>query len=221
MTNLSKQLRCDVCGDPAMVSILKDAFGKSDQTGSFCAVHAPKHSAIHLPEAPLTSNLEAVHGRVNAAEFTRLEARISAQQVEIERLRAALEQIGGTDALGVDKFEYRRIAQAALSGDSSAPEGDCSAGVGGVTLVQMAENIKLGLDPYTERDTYETTSVASMDDLVTQLRERFVITEEDSLRVAADKIERFSIALQRIAHPSPDDRDWLSTIAREALRECP
>lgn len=28
-------------------------------------------------------------------------------------------------------------------------ESDCSTGVGGVTLVQMAENIKLGLDPYT------------------------------------------------------------------------
>jgi hypothetical protein len=28
-------------------------------------------------------------------------------------------------------------------------ESDCSTGIGGVTLAQMAENMKLGLDPYT------------------------------------------------------------------------
>lgn len=39
-------LKCDVCGDPAMTSVLKDPFGKSDQTSSFCAVHAPTFSAL-------------------------------------------------------------------------------------------------------------------------------------------------------------------------------
>lgn len=32
-------------------------------------------------------------------------------------------------------------------------ESDCSTGIGGVTLVQMAENIKLGLNPYTGSET--------------------------------------------------------------------
>lgn len=36
---------------------------------------------------------------------------------------------------------------------TASTETDCSAGVGGVTLVQMAENIKLGLDPYTGSET--------------------------------------------------------------------
>lgn len=41
---------------------------------------------------------------------------------------------------------------------------DCSTGVGGVTLAQMAENIKHGLDPYTESEASESRDYASARD---------------------------------------------------------
>jgi hypothetical protein len=46
-------LKCDVCGDPAMTSVSKDPFGKSDAVGNFCAVHAPAFSALR-PLSPGT-----------------------------------------------------------------------------------------------------------------------------------------------------------------------
>lgn len=44
--------------------------------------------------------------------------------------------------------DYAAKAGGLAQETSAHAESDCSTGIGGVTLVQMAENIKLGLDPY-------------------------------------------------------------------------
>lgn len=126
--NLSKQLRCDVCGDPAMVSILKDAFGKSDQTGNFCAVHAPKHSAIHPFEAPLTSKKEipTFSGRLYTYEHERglagswvRRAEVDSLLDEIERLRAENEALRNL----AENLRPGPISEA-LAGSSVETKGD-------------------------------------------------------------------------------------------------
>jgi hypothetical protein len=49
-----------------------------------------------------------------------------------------------------DPRDIRRIVESMRPEEPTrSTESDCSTGIGGVTLVQMAENMKLGLDPYT------------------------------------------------------------------------
>jgi len=71
-------------------------------------------------------------------------------RAEIERLRAALERIANgafTVKPGATFDDVQAIASEALQ--AAQPDEIGSAGTGGVTLAQMAENIKHGLDPYT------------------------------------------------------------------------
>lgn len=55
--------------------------------------------------------------------------------------------VGDTRSV-LDAFDAVKHWVRANYDHEAAQESDCSTGIGGVTLVQMAENIKHGLDPY-------------------------------------------------------------------------
>ncbi len=56
----------------------------------------------------------------------------------------------GYETLAMAHEAHRILTEQRLTEEPTVrTESDCSTGIGGVTLVQMAENMKLGLDPYT------------------------------------------------------------------------
>ncbi len=91
-------LKCDVCGDAAMTSVLKDPFGKSDAVGNFCAVHAPSFSALRTLTPGTDRNLSSnEHTTVCAAEWEKAKAAMTGEKPvntnnPIDRLLAELDE---------------------------------------------------------------------------------------------------------------------------------
>lgn len=98
-----------------------------------------------LPSKNQSSQLEAIRQALDAAAIA---LPVLFNMCTAANLRAGA--MAADEILGSVKYAQKEMAHL-LSGATSAPEttADCSTGLGGVTLGQMAENIKHGLDPYT------------------------------------------------------------------------